>query len=202
MISAIVLAAGESKRMGAQNKLLLPLGEKTLIENSVDNILASDVSEVVIVLGHQAERVKEVLQNRLPNCRMKFVENSAYQEGMTTSIQTGMKAIAADSEGVMVCLSDLPFLQTDELNELIHAFGEAVKKNEKQIVLPAFQGQRGNPVIFSVYYKSEILAYQGLNGCQGVIKQNPAQVLKIEMRTANALKDIDTKSDYETLVLN
>ena len=196
MISAIVLAAGESKRMGAPNKLLLPFGEKTLIEQMVDHVLQAEVQEVILVLGHEAERVRDVLANR----PIQFVQNADYQEGRTTSIQAGMLAIAAETNGVMICLSDLPFIQSEELNALIAAFETVYETNTKSIVLPTFQGQQGHPVIFSVYYQSQILAHKGVHGCRGVIEQNSDQIVTLEMRTANVLKDIDTKEDYEKFV--
>ena len=198
MISAIILAAGESKRMGAQNKLLLPFGEKTLIENIVDTVLASQVSEVIVVLGHESARIRDVLRNR----KVRFAINLDFEEGMTTSIQTGVRTISPQAKGFMICLSDLLFIKVKEFNKLLHAFEKDLTKNEYSIVLPSFQGQRGNPVIFSVSYKSAILEHRGKNGCRGVIKQNPEHVFEQVMETANILKDIDTKEDYQSLLLN
>lgn len=198
MISAIVLGAGESKRMGAQNKLLLPFGEKTLIETIVENVVASVVSEVIVVLGHEAEQVQAVLQHY----PVQLVLNTNYQAGMTTSIQAGVRAVSSETDGIMVCLSDLPYVQTEDFNTLMQSFEVAKATNERQIVLPTFQGQRGNPVIFSVDYKSQILNQQGINGCRGVIQQNPDQVRKVEMPTSHVLIDIDTKEDYKNVLQN
>lgn len=195
MISAIILAAGESKRMGEQNKLLLPFRSQTLIESIVDTVLSSDVGEVIVVLGHEAVRVREVCRER----PVKFVQNDNYQEGMTTSIHTGVQAANAEADGFMICLSDLPLIEPHELNHLLHAFEEAVRTKNKYIAIPVFEGQRGNPVIFSVIYKNNILAHKGLMGCKGIIKQNPAQVLEVEMATEHVLRDIDTPEDYKKL---
>lgn len=195
MISAIILAAGESKRMGEPNKLLLPYRCQTLIEGIVDTVLSSDVDEVIIVLGHEAARIKEVCQTR----PVKFVQNDNYQEGMTTSIHAGVRAADGDADGFMICLSDLPLVEPDELNHLIYAFQEAVTANNKHIAIPVFEGQRGNPVIFSAIYKNDILDHKGLMGCKGIIKQNPEQVLEVEMATAHVLMDIDTPEDYQKL---
>lgn len=196
MISAIVLAAGESKRMGAANKLLLPFGGKALVAHMVDSILACHVHETLVILGYEAELVKKALSRR----SVRFVENRDYSQGMTTSIQAGVRAMTAGSNGIMICLSDLPLLQSEELESLIHEFEGAYAHNKKLIVLPAYRGQRGNPVIFSVYYKSQILEHEEQNGCRGLIRQNEDQVDVIEMKNAHALNDIDTKSDYEQLV--
>lgn len=193
MIAAIVLAAGESKRMGAENKLLLPFGQKTLIEQTVDNILGSKAHEIIVVLGHQAKRVKEVLKGR----KVKFVENPNYQEGMSTSIQTGFQAVSSEMNGIMVCLSDLPHIDSQEFDMMIDVFDERRNLNEKLIVVPTYENKRGNPVIFSSYYHSQILAHKELNGCKGVIKHNPDQVVNVKMSTAHVLQDIDTKDEYE-----
>jgi len=91
----------------------------------------------------------------------------------------------------MICLSDLPLIQPDELNHLLHAF-EAVKANNKYIAISVFEGQQGNPVIFSSIYKDKILAHKGLMGCKEIIKQNSEQVLEVEMATNHVLRDIDT----------
>lgn len=194
MISAIILAAGESRRMG-QNKLLLPFRGQTLIERIIDTVLSSEVSEVIVVLGHEAVRVREVCQTR----RIKFVQNDNYKGGMTTSIQVGVQAADTKTDGLMICLSDLPLIEPDELNHLIYAFETAVKA-KKNIAISVFEGQQGNPVIFSSIYKNEILEHKGQKGCKGIIKQNPEQVLEVEMTTDHVLRDMDTLEDYEKLI--
>lgn len=195
LISAIILAAGESKRMGEQNKLLLPFRGHTLIEEIIDTVLRSKVGEVIVVLGHEADRVRKVCQTR----RVKFVQNDNYQQGMTTSIHCGVQAADAEADGLMICLSDLPLIEPDELNHLLHAFYKAVEAKNKYIAVPVFKGQRGNPVVFSAMYKNDILAHSGLMGCKAIIKQNTSQVLEVEMASEHVLRDIDTPEDYQKL---
>lgn len=196
MISAVILGAGESKRMGEQNKLLLPFGKKTLIETIVENVIASKVQEVLVVLGHEADRVQGVLQGY----PVRWVHNPQYQEGMTTSIQAGVGEVSSQAEGVMVCLSDLPHVQPSDLDLLIERFEQARPTHLRPIVLPTFEGQRGNPVIFSIYYKSQILSHPRVNGCRGVIQRNPDQVIPVEMPASNILMDIDTPTDYKKAI--
>ena len=196
MISAIILAAGESSRMVGQNKLLLPFGNVTLVEHIVDTVLRSNVGEVIVVLGHESIRVKKVLANH----SVKFIQNDDYKIGMTTSIHAGVKAIATNAKGIMICLSDLPLIKTDELNHLIRSFDELVNNNHMLIVIPVSKGQRGNPVTFSSHYKNDILNHYGLMGCKGIVKQNPAQVVEIEMDSDHVLIDIDTIEGYEKIV--
>jgi molybdenum cofactor cytidylyltransferase len=99
----------------------------------------------------------------------------------------------------MICLSDLPLIESEELNYLIQAFEKVLKENNRSIVVPAFDGQRGNPVIFSASYKVDILDYKELTGCKGVVKQNSDHVLEVEMGTDHVLKDMDTVEDYEKI---
>ncbi len=107
MITAIILAAGESRRYGHANKLFLPYRDKTLIEHTVDVVSASRVTELVVVLGHEAERVRAVLGDR----QIVIVENPSYRQGMVTTIQAGIRAAWAGIDGWMICLSDLPLLE-------------------------------------------------------------------------------------------
>jgi len=194
MISAILLSAGESKRMASQNKLLMPFGRKTIIEQSVDHLLGSKAQEVIVVLGHEATRVRKVLTGR----KLKFVENHDYREGMTTSIQAGLRAVASETKGMMICLSDLPNIEAKEFDTIIDVFEAGRRENEKLIVVPTYRDERGNPVIFSSYYRDQILAHEGRGGCRSVVEKNSEQVVDVVMSTAHVLEDIDTESDYES----
>jgi molybdenum cofactor cytidylyltransferase len=194
MISAILLSAGESKRMGSRNKLLLPFGSTTLIEQSVDHLLGSKAQEVIVVLGHEATRVREVLTGR----KLKFVENHHYREGMTSSIQAGLRAIASEANGMMICLSDLPNIDAKEFDTIIDVFEAGSKQNEKLIVVPTHRDKRGNPVIFASHYRAQILSHEEPGGCKGVIEQNLDQVVDAVMSTAHVLEDIDTETQYES----
>jgi molybdenum cofactor cytidylyltransferase len=191
---AVVPAAGMSVRMG-QNKLLLTFQGKPLITHAVDTLLASSVDEVVVVLGHEAETVREKLQGR----KVRFIENRDYREGLSTSVRAGIEAVSSHAGAVMIYLADLPLLESEEVNLLIRALAEAKKLN-KSIVVPFFRGQRGNPVILDFAYKEAILNVAGETGCRRVIKRNPDQVFAVEMETDHAVRDIDTVEDYRKLL--
>jgi molybdenum cofactor cytidylyltransferase len=197
MFSAIVLAAGESTRMGAKNKLLLPFGSEPLIAHVVRRIQASRVAEVIVVLGHQAEQVRQALEG-LP---VRFVTNDRFAEGMTTSIHAGIGAASDRSQGFMICLSDLPLIQTGEYDLLLEAFEQALKQDNHSILVPVYKGQRGNPVLFSVHYRQDILRHEGLMGCQGIVKQNRDRVIEVEMPSDHILKDMDTPEVYAQMKL-
>jgi molybdenum cofactor cytidylyltransferase len=192
MISAVILAAGESRRMGVQNKLLLPIGGEVLIRKFVKSVCASEVDEVLVVVGHEAEKIKTVLREQL----VRFVDNPGYVEGMTTSIQSGVKAASPESTGLMICLADLPFTETAEFNRLIHAFSDFCVTESSPIIVPVFQGQRGNPVLFSSQFRKIILAHEG-EGCRGIVRKYPQCVREVIMENDNILRDLDTPKDYK-----
>jgi molybdenum cofactor cytidylyltransferase len=194
MITALVPAAGTSTRLG-RNKLLLSFKGKPLIAHAVDTLLASAVDEITVVLGHEADQVRAAIGQK----RVRFVENRDYHEGLGSSVRAGFAAIPIHTSAIMIYLADQPLLEPGDVNFLICAFGEAGKIN-KSIVVPLFRGQRGNPVIVNSSYKASILAIAGETGCRRVIKQNPDQVLTVEMKTDHVVRDIDTMEDYERLI--
>ncbi|MFK7905892.1 MAG: NTP transferase domain-containing protein [Chitinophagales bacterium] len=193
LITAIVLAAGLSRRMGKQNKLLLPIGKQKLIVKIVEAVLASQIQETLVVLGHEAIKLQRVLRGK----NITLLKNSLYQLGMTTSIQRGIQAASKDTKGYMIVLGDLAEIEVSTLNLLIEAFNEALQKEETPIVIPTFEGKRGNPVIFSAHFREAILKHRDMNGCKGIVQENPEHVITVEMPNNQTLKDIDTPEDYK-----
>ena len=193
MIAAIVPAAGMSTRMG-RNKLLLAFKGKPLIAQAVDTLLESEVDEVVVVIGHEADKVKAELQGR----RVTIVENPNYGQGMSTSIRVGLGAVSSGARAIMIYLADQPLLEPEDVNRLTRAFAKA-REHNKSIVVPFFRGQRGNPVILDASYKEAILDVVGEAGCKRVIKRNPDKVLVVEMETDHVVRDVDRIEDYEGL---
>ena len=195
MISAIILAAGESTRMGPDNKLLLPFRGRPLIGHIVQTVLESEADEVIVVLGHEAARVRDALAAY----DVTFAHNPRFREGMTTSIQAGVRATSTQTAGFMICLADLPMIEPADLNQVMAAFREAARHALRPIIRPVHQGKPGNPVIFAAPYKPAILAHQNLRGCQDIVKQNRALVIEVEMATDHILRDVDTPGAYWTL---
>ncbi len=189
MISAIVLAAGTSSRMGAKNKLLLPFKDDTFIVHVVKQLLKSTVDEVIVVLGHEKEIVKQVLTQK----ELVFTVNSNYKSGMTSSIQAGIKASSKNTDGYLICLSDMPFLTTSDYNKIL-----ASVSGNKEIILPFYTNQKGNPVYFSKDFREEILIHTAPEGCKGIVQNNKDHLVKIPFDNTHILKDIDTEEDYIT----
>jgi molybdenum cofactor cytidylyltransferase len=197
-LSIIVLAAGLSRRMGAENKLLLPFKGQTIIEMTISNILAADIGEVIVVVGHEAKQVKAVLNNRFPN--IKIVENPDFEQGMTTSIKAGIRAAQQNTEGYMICLSDMVLIQPDEYRFMVQRFlFYDFYHEEKTIAQPIFEKKRGNPVIFASIYKNALLETLDTEGCRSLVQTHKEHILLVEMATNHILQDVDIKEDYERL---
>lgn len=193
-LSVIVLAAGLSSRMGNENKLLLPFQGKTILETTLSNILLADIGKVIVVVGHDADIVKEVLKNY----PLSIFENLAYEKGMTTSIQVGVSA-KTDSN-YMICLSDMVLIQPEEYQLLAEHFWAYYQTDEKVIVQPIFNEKRGNPVIFSHFYKKNILETTDTEGCRSVVQAHKQHVKLVEMPTNHVLQDVDIQADYERIL--
>lgn len=186
-VSAIILAAGNSRRMGAP-KLLLPLDHGTVIERTVDNYLASDVAECLVVVGEQAAEITRLLKDRL----VRIVLNADYQKGMSTSIAAGLRSVNQKSTGAMVCLGDQPFVFAATIDRLIQAF----VSSGKLIALPVHEGKPGHPVIFAPSLWPELLAAHGDIGGRDIIRRYADSVLKVSVDCPGVISDIDTPDQY------
>jgi molybdenum cofactor cytidylyltransferase len=187
MIWAMILAAGESKRMGAP-KLLLPFGEKTMIETLVDEVLRSKSDQILVVLGAEKERIERILSNR----PVKKTVNTRYQEGMLSSIQTGFEALPGEVEAVLVCLGDQPLIPFSVLDKLITAY----KDTKKGIIVPVYKKSRGHPILIDMKYKPEVKRISPKIGLRALVHNHPQDVLEVGVNTARILKDIDKLEDY------
>lgn len=186
-VSAIVAAAGDSKRLG-RPKQLLSLGESTLIELVVDNFLKSNLREVIVILGHRYEEISSKLSAK----PVRMVYNPAYSEGLSSSIKAGILAVNTDSSGVMIALGDQPLIGADIINLLIDTYQDG----SKGIVRPAYRGKKGHPVIIDLKYKDEILNISGDIGCRDILLAHQDDVETVEVNSRVILLDIDTEEDY------
>ncbi|MFC1989752.1 molybdenum cofactor cytidylyltransferase [Chloroflexota bacterium] len=187
MISAILLAAGESKRMG-QLKQLMPLGQSTIIEQAIDALLNSAVSESIVVLGHRAEEVIKTIAAK----PVKIAINPNYQQGMSTSIIAGLNVIDSRAQAVMLALGDQPFIDSQAINSLMEAFDA----HNKGIAVPVCRGRQGHPAIFASRYKGELLKLKGDIGGREIIDRHPDDVLEVAVNCEGIFVDIDTMDNY------
>ena len=195
MISAIILAAGKSQRMGKENKLLLPVDGEALIRRFVKFVCLSEVENILVVIGYQSDRVKAVLEDQ----PVDFVYNPLYKEGITSSIKTGVQTVSDESDGYMICLSDMPFARTRDFNLLLRAFKFSREKGRELVTIPVFRGERGNPVIFSSEFRGKILEHEG-EGCRGIVAKNLSSSKEVVMDNGNLFYDIDTPEDYKKFI--
>ena len=193
MLSAIVLAAGLSKRMGAENKLLLPYKSKTIIETTILNILDAGIKEVIVVTGYEADKITMSVQY-LP---VRLIYNTAYKKGMTTSIQKGVDI--SKGNGYMICLADMFAITSIEYIQLQTFFDACFVKDQQCICIPRYENEKGNPVIFSEHYKTTILRHTNMEGCKEIVQSNKEHIHWIEMDTANVLQDLDYPEDYKKI---
>lgn len=190
-ISAILLTAGQSKRMG-ELKQLMPLGRSTIVEQAVTNMLESLVDEVIVVVGYKAEDVIEAISDKA----IKVAINPDYDEGMSTSIIAGLNMVHSKIQAVMIALGDQPLVNSQTINILIEEFCN----HDKGIAVPTYQGRRGHPVIFAIKYKEELLKLKGDVGGRQIIKDHPDDVLEVVVASESILVDFDTTDDYQGYV--
>ena len=186
-ISAILLGAGESKRMGKE-KLSLPWGKKTIFEHCLRTLLRSRAGEVVVVLKGPMEE----MTLRMRKKKVKVVFNRDYKKGMSASIRRGIRALDSKSNGILIGLGDQPFVKTQTINALIGAF----KKGKGGIIVPSFKGRRGHPVIFHRRYEKELLRLRGDTGARRIMDRYPHDVWEGPVKSEGVIKDIDTWEDY------
>lgn len=188
MISAILLGAGESKRMGV-DKLALPWRRETILEHCFKTLLRSEVKELVVVLSGRSKGVKNLFQGQ----KARIVLNPHSQKGMSSSIRKGLRAIGPRSDGILIALGDQPFLKTRTINALVRVFD----REKEGIVVPSFQGKTGHPVIFHKAYKKELMNLKGDVGGRSIIERHREDVRVVRVRSIGVVKDVDTLQDYE-----
>lgn len=193
-LSAIVLGAGLSRRMGRANKLLLPLGRTLLVRRVVATIASLPFAEIVVATGHDADRVEAALAG-LP---VRLVHNPRYEEGQMTTVHAALSALSAasaQSVGVMVCLGDQPTLTSADLEVVARAF----LADPSRVLVPTFGGVRGNPIVLPRASLAEIEARGANFGCRQFVAKNADLVRTFEMPDDHVLVDVDRPEDYVAL---
>jgi molybdenum cofactor cytidylyltransferase len=192
-VSAVVLAAGASTRMG-RAKQLLPLGGATILAHTLENVRSAAPEEIVLVLGASAEAIRRQLPPPLVEA-LKITVNHAYAQGMASSLREGLSAVDPRNNAALIILGDQPFLQPQTLRQIIDGYRAA----RARIVIPAYRGTRGNPVLLDRSLFSEAMALQGDTGCRAIFSNHLEAILKVEVEDPGILLDIDTQDDYDRL---
>ena len=188
IVGAVVLAAGKSERMG-QNKLLLRLNGKTVIETNLDALAAADINEQVVVLGHKLEEVVEVIKPRLG--RVKIALNLDFEKGMVSSFQTGL-IVLSKVDAAFLVLGDQPILDPNFLKVMVK---ELENNGDAAVLSPIHNGKKGHPLLFSKRVFGEILNLKSTQTIRDVVHAHEDQLVTIEA-PAWTIMDIDTPEDY------
>lgn len=177
--------------MGSQ-KQLLRLDGKPILQHTLENAIASNVEEIVLVLGSAAN---EIQQQITPNAKVRIVINEAFADGMGTSLQTGIAALGPQSEAALVVLADQPLVKAATLNQLIDDY----TKHKPQILIPLYRGFRGNPVLLDRSVFPEIAALKGDLGCRAIFGDHLENIRKLEVDDPGILLDADRPHDLDRL---
>ena len=191
-ISATILAAGSSQRMG-DNKLLLPFQDNTLINVVCKTIIDSYLKPVFVVTGFENKKVLE----SLPKSIDKIIYNEDWSRGMATSINKAISSLPNNIDGNMIVLGDMPLVTVKTINKLHQVF---LNNNGNKIIYADYLGKQANPVIFPRKFFDEILHLNGDKGCKKIIYKNRKSSIGVPIDSSEVIFDCDTKKDYSELV--
>jgi molybdenum cofactor cytidylyltransferase len=192
-VAALVLAAGQSRRMGQANKLLAPIDGRPMVAHAVDAMLASRADPVIVVTGHQADAVRAALGGR----PVVWAHNPDYASGLSSSLAVGLAALPEDAEGVVIGLGDMPRITAAQIDRLIAAFNPL---EGRAICVPTVRGKRGNPVLFATRFVPEMREIGGDVGARHLLGEHAEEVVEIELDDDAALLDVDTPEALAALV--
>jgi molybdenum cofactor cytidylyltransferase len=192
-VAAVVLAAGSSRRMGDRHKLLLDVLGQPMIRRTVENVLAAAPVETIIVTGDRAGEIEAALAG-LP---IKCVRNRMHEAGQSTSVAAGVRALSAACDAVMIVLGDQPQVMAEDLRALVAAYEGLTQPS---ILVPQFDGRRGNPIIFAVRHVPEVLRGTVRVGCRRLIENHADEVAAVEMASDVFTTDCDTPEEYAELL--
>ena len=194
-VAAILLAAGQSRRMGAANKLLMDIDGEPMVRRAARTLLASRAREIVVVLGHQAADVTVALSG----LALRLIDNPAHAEGQMTSVRRGLDALPDRYAGILVGLADQPALTPADIDFLIDAFEGG---DGQRIAVPVSDGRRGNPIVLSAENRAVMDGNEINFGCRNLIARNPELVHSVPVTNDRYFKDIDTPDDYAAIAGN
>jgi len=191
MITAILLAAGQSKRLFNQNKLIKNYKGKPLINHAVQSIIKSKIEKLIIVLGFEYLKVKKKINK---NKKINFVINHNYTRGISSSIKCGLKKISNKSDGFIIVQADMPEISKNILNKLY----KEIKTNKKEIFVPRKNNKIGNPIGFKLSMVNQLKKISGNRGAKFIIKRNKSKIKYIRTKSLGIFRDIDLNKDFNS----
>ena len=188
MISLVILAAGKSTRM-KENKLLLKINSETLIQHVVKTAKKSSVDEMVVVLGHEAARIKE----QLANLDCKLVTNENYTKGQSESVKVGLAAVSSYSEAMMILPADVALIDAESINKVVEEYG----RSKSRIVIASHRQQSGHPILIDKTLFPEVAQIgEDTQGLKAVVDRHRTEIKYVGVGTENVLIDIDTREEF------
>ena len=192
-VASVVLAAGRSARMG-EPKQSLRVGERTMLERALENVREADVEEIVLVLGYSAAEIRRELPADLSD-GLRIVVNRQYEEGMASSLREGLSAVSGQIDGALIVLADQPFVRSETIDRII----ERYRGSDAEIVIPFYEGRRGNPVLLDRAVFPEAMALEGDIGFRAMFSSHAVGIENVDVDDSGILLDIDDRADYERL---
>ena len=187
-IWAVILAAGESKRMGLP-KMLLTFSGRTMIEKVITNVSESKIDKIIVVLGAYRDALVELI-SKLP---VKYCYNDNYKKGMLSSVQCGFRNLSSVCRAVLVFQGDQPLITSNAINEVI----EAYLSSGKGMVIPVYKGRRGHPLLIDIKYRDEIEKLNPDKGLRSLACMFSDDVLEVDTNESGILTDFDTYEQYK-----
>ena len=193
-VTALVLAAGRSSRMGSANKLLMPVRGRALITHILETLKSSGLGKPVVVCGYQQREMEALLS---PYCT-QIVRNPDYLEGLSSSLKQGIRALPEGCDGVLICLGDMPFVSAETLRDLVKAFDP---QRGRSICIPTSANQhgnqRGNPVLIAKKFFPELLELTGDHGAKDLIRAKESETLEVPVQDDGIFLDLDTQEAFD-----
>ena len=189
MIKAIFLAAGQSKRLKSENKLTKLYKKTPLINHSLKALQKSKVNKVIIVLGHEHKKVKEIIKKNKKNI---FIYNKNFRKGMASSIKVGLRKITRNDKGFIIVQSDMPFIKTVDINKIFNS----IKLKKFLVYVLKFKNKIGNPIGFDISLIKKFKNIKGEFGAKFMVKRLKNRTKFIRINTAKSFKDFDKASDF------
>ncbi len=194
MIGGLVMAAGLSKRCKTQNKLLVEFDGASMIAHVVIALKNSSVEQIVVVTGHEHEKISKQLNDYSVEC----CYNKSFANGLASSLSIGISALK-HADAVIVCLGDMPHVSTDTIDTVVNTFKAQTKKS---LLVPTYKSKRGNPVLIGRKFFELLLMNTGDKGARQLIDQQPADVLEVDVDSSSILTDYDTDTELSELSSN
>lgn len=189
MISAIVLAAGQSRRLKGENKLVKKFKTKPLINHVLNSLYKSKINKNIIVLGYQKEKIKKVIKKNKKNL---FVTNKNFKKGISTSIKTGLRKISKKDEGFLIVQSDMPFIKSSDINKIYNS----IKKSKSLVHVLKYKNKVGNPIGFKISVIKKFTKIKGDVGAKYIVKKLNKNTSFIKVSSNRIFKDFDLKRDF------